>query len=235
MKGKLYGIGTGPGDPELLTIKAINTIRKCHMIAVPETGNGEKTAYTIAVKYIEGKELLNCRFSMEHDMAKRKESRQNAAAAIIKNLDKGKDVGFITLGDPTTYSTYMYVHEIVASEGYETEIIPGITSYAAAAAALGIPLCEGNETLTLAAGHSKDIDEILARPGNKAIMKSGAGLDSVLKKLKENGHGQHTKIIVRATMEGQRIYNSIEEYEKSPEPGYFTVAIVGNREATQNR
>ena len=226
MKGKLYGIGTGPGDPELLTLKAINTIRKCPVIAVPETGNGEKTAYTIAGEYLEGKELLYCRFAMEHDMAKRKESRQNAAGAIINTLDKGKDVGFITLGDPTTYSTYMYVHEIIANKGYETEIIPGITSYSAAAAALGIPLCEGNETLTLAAGHSKAIDEILARPGNKAIMKSGAVLDRVLEKLKENGLGEHTKIVARATMEGQRIYNSIEEYEKSPEPGYFTVAIV---------
>jgi precorrin-2/cobalt-factor-2 C20-methyltransferase len=72
-----------------------------------------------------------------------KETRQIAAADIIKYLDDGKDVGFVTLGDPTTYSTYMYVHEIIVSKGFDAEIIPGITSYSAAAAALGTALCVG--------------------------------------------------------------------------------------------
>ena len=116
MKGKLYGIGTGPGDPELLTIKAVNTIQKCGVIAVPKTGNGEKTAFAIIEKYLDGKQLLECRFSMERDIEKRKETRQIAAADIIEFLDDGKNVGFVTLGDPTTYSTYMYVHEIIVSK-----------------------------------------------------------------------------------------------------------------------
>ena len=225
MKGKLYGIGTGPGDPELMTLKAVNTIKKCGIIAVPKTGNGERTAFAIIEKHLNGKELLECRFSMERDIAKRKETRQIAAADIIKYLDDGKDVGFVTLGDPTTYSTYMYVHEIIVSKGYDAEIIPGITSYSAAAAALGIALCSGEETLTII-GRSKNIDELLDVPGNKVIMKSGENLTLVLNKLKERGYGDRTKIVCRVTSDGQRLYDSIKEYEKSPETGYFTTAIV---------
>ena len=231
MKGKLYGIGAGPGDPELLTIKAVKTIQKCSVIAAPKTDHGERTAFSIVEKYLDGKELLECRFAMDKDMAKRKESRQKAAEDIIQFLDKGKDLAFVTLGNPTTYSTYMYVHEIIVNKGFDAEIIPGITSYTAASAALGIALCEGDETLTIIpARHSNNIDELLDYPGNKVIMKSGENLLYVLKKLKERGYGEKTKIACRVTMDGQRLYNSIEEYEKSykksPAAGYFTLAII---------
>ena len=227
MKGKLYGIGAGPGDPELLTIKAADRIKKCGVIAVPETGTGERTAFTIIEKYLDGKELLECRFIMDKDKTKREESRKAAATRIKEYLEDGKDVGFVTLGDPTTYSTFMYVHEIITNGGFETEIIPGITSYSAAAAALGLALCEGDEALIIIpAGHSVSIDGLLDCPGNKVIMKSGRNLAAVLDKLKERGCGARTKIAFRAAMEGQRLFSSIEEYEKSPESGYFTLAIV---------
>jgi precorrin-2/cobalt-factor-2 C20-methyltransferase len=225
MKGKLYGIGTGPGDPELLTIKAVNTVQKCDVIAVPVIGSGERTAFTIIEKYLAGKELLECRFAVEHDIAKRRDARQLVAANIMKFLDEGKDVGFITLGDPTTYSTYMYIHEIIAGQGIDAEIIPGITSYAAAA--FGIALCEGSETLTIipASYDVDNIDELLDRSGNKVIMKSSENLAQVLEKIKQRPYGQ-TKIASRCTMEGQRLFNSIDDFEKSPEGGYFTIAIV---------
>lgn len=227
MKGKLYGIGTGPGDPELLTIKAVNVIQKCGVIAVPKTENGERTAFSIIERYLDGKEIIECLFSMEKDGAKRKEARQIAADQIVHHLDIGKDVGFVTLGDPTTYSTYMYVHKIIVSQGFDAEIIPGVTSFAAAAAALGVSLCEDDEVLTvIPARHSKNIDELLDYPGNKVLMKSGGKLAQVLERLKERGYGDRTKIAYRATMDGQRLYGSIEEYEKSPEAGYFTIAIV---------
>jgi len=231
MKGKLYGIGVGPGDPELLTIKAVNAIQKSGVIAAPKTGGGEGVALSIVEKYLDGKELFECRFSMDRDVEKRKEAREAAARRIIEILDEGRDVGFVTLGDPTTYSTYMYVHEIIAAKGYEAEIIPGITSYAAAAAAFGIALCEGGEILTIVpARHSEDVDALLDYPGNKVIMKSGDNLSNVLMKLKERGLGDRTMIAYRATMDGQRLYASIDEYERSPETGYFMLAIVRGEE-----
>ena len=226
-KGKLYGIGAGPGDPELLTLKAVNTMEKCDVIAVPKTGDSDKTAFAIIEKYAEGKEILECRFSMSEDMAKRQEARREAAGRIMRILEEGKNVGFVTLGDPTTYSTYTYVHKIVAEEGYDAEIIPGITSFAAAAAAFGSALCEGEEILTIVPGGNNDsVDDLLGLRGNMVIMKSGAKLNRVLEMLKERGYGDRTKIAYRATMDGERFYHNIGEYEKSPETGYFTLAIV---------
>jgi precorrin-2/cobalt-factor-2 C20-methyltransferase len=205
----------------------VNTVQKCDVIAVPVIGSGERTAFSIIEKYLAGKELLECRFAVEHDMAKRREARQLVAANIMKFLDDGKDMGFITLGDPTTYSTYMYIHEIIVGRGIEAEIIPGITSYAAAAAAFGIALCEGSETLTIipASYDVNNIDELLDRTGNKVIMKSSENLAQVLEKIKQRPYGQ-IKIASRCTMEGQRLFNSIDDFEKSPEGGYFTIAIV---------
>jgi precorrin-2/cobalt-factor-2 C20-methyltransferase len=227
MHGKLYGIGTGPGDPQLLTLKAVETIQNCSVLAVPKTSNDERTAFSIIEKYTHGKEILECRFTMEKDTKKREAARLAAAADIMGCLEDGKDVGFVTLGDPTTYSTYMYVHKIIVGKGYFAEIIPGVTSYSAAAAALGIPLCEGNEILTIIpARHNADMDRLLDYPGNKVIMKSGANLAHVLGLLEERGYGERTRIACRVTMESQKLYNSIEDFDKSPEKGYFTTVIV---------
>ena len=230
MKGKLYGIGVGPGDPELLTLKAIKMLQTCDVIALPKSEGKEKTAFTIAKQYVGGKEMIECEFAMEDDMEKRKKSRELAASIIIEKLNIGLNVGFITLGDPTTYSTYMYVHKIIAEKGFTAEIIPGITSYTAAAAELGISLCEGDEVLTIIpARHSEDIDKLLEYPGNKVIMKSGKNLTYVLKKLKEKGYENRTMIASRVAMDGQELYRSIAEYEESAEPSYFTIAIVKER------
>jgi precorrin-2/cobalt-factor-2 C20-methyltransferase len=230
MRGKLFGIGVGPGDPELLTLKAIRTIERCGVIAVPAAGSGERTAFSIVEPYLRGKELLECRFAMEHDVEKRRTARQTAAERVMERLAAEQDVGFITLGDPVVYATYMYVHEIVTAAGFDAEIIPGVTSFSAAAAALGIALCEEDEPLTvIPARHSGNVETLLDFPGNKVIMKSGKNLANVLNTLKERGLGDRTKLACRVTMEGQRLYSSIEEYEAAPESGYFTVAIVKQR------
>ena len=222
MKGKLYGIGVGPGDPELMTLKAVKTIQKCGVIA------GQKTAFSIAGPLLDGKNLLECGFVMEDDMKKRVEARIAAAGQIIAFLETGRDVGFITLGDPTIYSTYIYVHEIIVAKGYDAEIIPGVASYAAAAAALGVALCENNEALTIIpAKHDVSIDALLDAPGNKVIMKSGENLAYVLEKIKERD--RDAMVACRVGMAGQTLYRSIDEYDESPATGYFTVAIVKER------
>ncbi|MCL2166318.1 MAG: precorrin-2 C(20)-methyltransferase, partial [Clostridiales bacterium] len=216
---KLYGIGVGPGDPELLTLKARKAIQQCAVIA------GQKNAFAIIAPYLEGKNLLECAFAMVDDMTKRREARLIAAGQILAFLEAGQDVGFVTLGDPTTYSTYMYVHELIKDKGFDVEIIPGVTSYAAAAAALGLALCEDNEVLTIIpAKHNINMDTLLDAPGNKVFMKSGENLTHVLEKVK--ARGQDAMIACRVGMAGQTLYRSIDEYNQTPETGYFTVAIV---------
>jgi precorrin-2/cobalt-factor-2 C20-methyltransferase len=227
MRGTLFGIGTGPGDPELLTLKAVRAIQGCAVIAVPGHDRGEKTALAIVEPYISGKQLLECNFAMERDIGQRQAARAEAAAAIIEVLDRGSDVGFITLGDPTTYSTYMYIHAIVVEAGFPACIIPGVTSFAAAAAALGLALCSGDEPLTIIpARHSQDIESLLGYPGNKVIMKSSQNLIPVLASLKQRGLGDKTRIASRVGLDGQQLFFSIAEFEAAPETGYFTVAIV---------
>ncbi len=227
LKGKLYGIGTGPGDPELLTLKAINTLEKCDVIALPNSGNNEKAAFGIVEKYLTGKSLLECRFSMEKDEAKRKGLRIKVADDICKVLEEGKNVGFITLGDPTVYSTYMYIHKLVMERGFATQIISGIPSFIAAAAALNTSLCEGNETLhIIPASDNKSIDELLALPGNKVIMKSGKSLNDVLLALGQKGLSEKVKIVMRCTMDGERVFNNADELQMAGGAEYFTVALI---------
>jgi len=178
-------------------------------------------------QYITGKPLLECQFSMEKNVEKRKALRKKSADDICELLDQGKDVGFITLGDPTIYSTYMYIHKIVEEKGYSTQIIPGVPSFIAVAAALSISLCEGNESLhIIPASGNENIDELLALPGNKIIMKSGRSLNNILDILSEKGLSQKIKIVERCTMDGERIFNNIDEFKNAADAGYFTVAVI---------
>jgi len=226
MKGRLIGIGVGPGDPDLLTLKAVKAIQECDVVAVPSPENSDRTAFFIVEKYLEGKQLLECKFSMEIDLQNRKESRANVGKDICKLLEEGKTVGFITLGDPCIYSTYMYIHKIVTKEGFQTEIVPGITSFSAASAVLNTSLCEGEEMLhIIPASCEYDIEKLIQMSGNKVIMKSGRKLKHVLSILKQKGLSDRTQIVERCTMEDQRIF-TIDEFEKVNDAGYFCVVIV---------
>ena len=148
--GKLFGVSVGPGDPELLTLKAVRVIREADVVAVPNIGHKRQTAYDIARDLLEGKQLLDCSTPMRGGHAVAEEAYRVIADRVCAVLDEGKTVAYLTLGDATVYSTYTYVHAIVQSRGYEAEIIPGVTSFCAAAAKLGIPLCEGPERLLIA-------------------------------------------------------------------------------------
>lgn len=126
MKGILYGVGVGPGDPELLTAKAIRLLRECDAVAAPKSADGRQTALDIASPYIgQDKSILLFDMPMTHDRQARNASHDAAADALCALLDEGKTVVFLTLGDPTVYSTYWYVHKRVAARGYAAELVPG--------------------------------------------------------------------------------------------------------------
>ncbi|MDR2754286.1 MAG: precorrin-2 C(20)-methyltransferase [Planctomycetaceae bacterium] len=230
MNGKLYGIGTGPGDSELLTLKAIRIIRQCGVVAVPAVESNDRTAFAVVEKYLIGKRILECRFSMERDEEKRKRQRIFVADEICTVLESGTSVGFVTLGDPSVYSTYCYVDHIVSARGFETEIIPGVASYSAVAASLNIPLCEGNQPLhIIPAGCGEKIEDWIDLPGNKIIMKSGKNLRQILNMLERHGLSKQTKIVSRCTMTGQKIFETIEEFNQNgqiDQAGYFSVIFV---------
>lgn len=224
MSGTLYGVGVGPGDPELLTLKAVRVIRSCPVIASPDTGEGEKLALSIAGEYIGGKELLLCPLPMTRDPEALAEGRRISADMLCARLERGQDIAFLTLGDPAVYSTYRYLHGLVKARGYPAETVPGVPSFCAAAAALDVPLCEGGEPLHILPAACEELPEALSLPGTKVLMKSGGGFPQVLEALREKDLLGSALLAERCGLPDQRLLRGLSEF--SDTPGYFTVILV---------
>lgn len=224
-KGRLYGVGVGPGDPELLTAKAIRLLRECDAIAAPKSADGRQTALDIASPYIgQDKTILLFDMPMTHDRQARNASHDAAADALCALLDEGKTVVFLTLGDPTVYSTYWYVHKRVAARGYAAELVPGVPSFCAAAAAMGRALCEDGEMLhIIPASHGRE-REGLALPGSKVLMKAGRGVLRVRDELRESGQLEQAALVERCGMEGERVICDLDELDEPS--GYFSIILV---------
>lgn len=223
-QGILYGVGVGPGDPELLTLKAQRVLRTADVIAVPDKGAGEKTALTIIGDLAEEKELLLCPAPMVRDRKALDAARDGIASRIAAVLDQGRSVAFITLGDPTVYSTYLYIHKRVRALGYEAEIVPGVPSFCAAAAALGESLCEGSERLLIVPASHKDVSDCLDTDANLLFMKAGRELGALREALEARGLLDRASLVERCGMEGERVCPSLSD---APEDcGYFTVVLV---------
>ena len=164
MAGIFYGIGVGPGDPELLTLKAVKRIRRCDVIAAPGEDGRASVAYRIAaqaVPELADKPCLGLALPMTRDGEKRRESQEKAADQVEAFLKEGKQVGFLNLGDVTVYATALYLTEILKGRGYETELVNGVPSFCAAAARLGQGLAEDGERIHILPG-AEALDEALA-------------------------------------------------------------------------
>ena len=186
MNGTLYGVGVGPGDPRLMTYLAVDTIKNCPVIAVPADGKEKAVAYKIASGIVDGideKECLNLSTPMTKDKAVLDAAYQAAADKIIEKLKEGKDVACLTLGDPTIYSTYIYIHRLVKAQGYATQIINGIPSFCAVSAKLGDSLVDRSEQLHIIPS-TYDIEDGLKLPGTKVLMKAASKMHLV----KEDHH-----------------------------------------------
>ena len=223
-KGKLYGVSVGPGDPELITLKAIKTIEQADVVATPNIGHKRQTAYTIAEKYLEGKELLDCSTPMTKDRTVAVKAYERIADDLCACLEAGKSVAYLCLGDIGVYSTYIYIHDLVVARGYEAEIIPGVTSFSAAAAKLGIALCEGPERLIVAPAMASDIDEILDMPANKVFMKPGKSIGMLRDKLAERDQLEQASMVVNCGLDDERVYPSFADIDDGTD--YFSIVIV---------
>jgi precorrin-2/cobalt-factor-2 C20-methyltransferase len=224
MSGKLYGVGVGPGDPELLTIKALRVIREADVIAVPGEIAQESIAYKIvkgAYPQLDDKELLAVAMPMTKDPQKLEASHEAAADRIAEELDAGKNVAFLTLGDPTVYATYLYVHKRIDKRGYDTEIVSGIPSFCAVAARLNTGLVEKAEPLHVIPA-SYQVEESLRLGGTKVLMKAGKKMKYVKEEILKQG--QSGMMIENCGMETEKIYRSIEEIPE--DAGYYSLIIV---------
>ena len=225
-KGTLYGVSVGPGDPELLTLKAVRVLQSADVIAVPNIGHGRQTAYGIIGEYVQDKPLIDCSTPMLRDHEQVVEAYRGVAAEIAAALDAGKDVAYAALGDIGVYSTYYYIHEMLVDQGYHAEVVPGVTSFCAAAARLGIPLCEGAEALSVVpviAGNAKDA--AMAYPGTKVFMKSGRDLNAVRKIVEQAGLLDDASLVANCGLEDEALYPKLADVPADMSD-YFTLVIV---------
>jgi precorrin-2 C20-methyltransferase len=230
IRGKLYGLGVGPGDPELMTLKSARLIRECQVIAVPASGKETNVALEIAkgaVPELSEKELLELPMPMTRDENKLRESHDKAAGMVAAELEKGKDVAFLTLGDPTIYSTYIYIHERIGARGYQTEIIPGIPSFCAVSARLNEGLTEASEALHVIPASYEGIEEALSLKGTRVLMKSGKSIGKVKAILSELENPPVVKMVERCGMEGERVFFRLEDLDE--EASYFSILVVKDR------
>ncbi len=188
--GNFYGIGLGPGDPELLTLKALNTIQRADCIFVPKSDTKEDSlALEIVKDYVKGKKVIEQIYPMTKDKQTLNTAWLKAAEEIHTEVKNGHDVVYLTLGDPMTFSTYIYLLRHLNTMLPEKAIhtIPGITSYNAAACAANYPLLTGDERLAVIPV-PKDLAElrpILESFDTVVMMKVAKKLDEVIQLLED--------------------------------------------------
>jgi precorrin-2/cobalt-factor-2 C20-methyltransferase len=227
MKGIAYCVGVGPGDPKLLTLRAAELIRNTRVIALPGSDPKATVAYRIAaaaIPEIADKELVGVDMPMTRDPERLAAAHRNGAALIESYLDRGQDVVFLTLGDPGIYCTFSYLQAHLEADGYPVELVPGIPSFCAAAARLGIPLTEWDEPLHVLPGAYLEQD-LQALSGTCVIMKSASRMKDVKAMLKDSG--RTVQAVVNCGMEGEKLFHSLDEIPD--DAGYFALLIAKDK------
>lgn len=217
--GTLYGIGVGPGGEELLTLKAVSIIKKCPVVIAPSAKEGGRSiALETARNFItEDKEVMVKHFPMGGD--EQEEKIHEAFKIIEEKLKQGKDIAFLTIGDPFVYSTYIYLLRYIKEQGYNTETVPGITSFCAGASIAGEPIVIGDERVLIlpATQVDKITDEKFV-----VIMKVYKSEEKVLDTLEEKGFKY--VFVKRAYREGQQVLRDREEILKNRD--YMSIIIA---------
>lgn len=222
-----YGIGVGVGDPEMITLKAINALKDLDVVILPEAKKDEgSTAYSIAKEYLkEDIEMLFLEFPMIKDAEKKKVIRKGHAETIEKCLSEGKNVGFLTIGDPMTFSTYVYVLEYLDSM-YSVKTIPGISSFADIASRFNLPLVMGDESLKVISLHGDvEIKEEIEKSDNIVFMKVTRDYNELKAALKETGNMDNIILVSNCGKENQEIFFDIENLDKE-DIHYFSTLIL---------
>lgn len=223
-RGILYGVSVGPGDPELLTLKALRIIRQCPVIAVPRTKGSNTLALDIAAQAVDlkDKQLLYLDQLMSTDREAMQLRYAENAGLVLAELACGRDVALLNLGDVSIYSTCSYIAELVRQAGYRCEMIAGVTSYSACAARLGQSLADWDQPLCIYPGSFRQIDAALDAPGGKVLMKPAHALPALREKILARGLQDRTRVVSDCGLPTEEIHAIEDETIRS----YFTTILI---------
>jgi precorrin-2 C20-methyltransferase/precorrin-3B C17-methyltransferase len=241
MTGVLYGVGLGPGDPELVTVKAARLIAAADVIAYHSARHGRSIARAIAAPYLRGdqvEEQLVYPVTTETSThpggyeGAIEEFYERAADRLMSHLAEGRDVVLLAEGDPLFYSSYMHMHKRINGR-FATEIVPGVTSVSAASAALAMPLVEGDDVLTVLPGTlgQDQLAERLRTSDAAAIMKVSRSFAVVQQALKESGRLEHARYVERASGD-QQLTQPAGDVDPASVP-YMSLVLVPGTEAAR--
>ena len=224
-RGTFYAVGVGPGNPELLTLQAVRTLERCAVIAAPQTKSGRMLALEIAqgAVNLDGKTILPLLFTMSHDPAVREESYRAIASLLAEKLSCGHDVAMVNLGDVSVYATAYYMLDALRRRGFETVMVPGVTSFSAVAAALGCSLTEMEQPLHIIPA-SADLDEALRMPGTKVLMKSGSAIHESVAALERNGLLDRAELVADCGLPTEAVYRDLRDLPETV--SYFATIII---------
>jgi precorrin-2/cobalt-factor-2 C20-methyltransferase len=239
MEGKVIGIGVGPGDPELITVKAAKTLAAVDVVCVPKAHEDmTSTALTMVMPILRKRkqppEILDLVFPMTREGPALKEAWARNAKLVVERAKKGESVAFITLGDPMFYSTFIYLCQNITTMFPEIklEVIPGVTSLTACAASCLLPLAEQDEAVAIIpyTFNQKQVEEIAMHASNLVIMKGAPELKELLNVLQDSGFTEDSTValIQRCTMPRENVIigrlGDVKNWEVNGD--YFSMTII---------
>ena len=228
--GTLYGIGVGPGDPELITLKALKVLERVpHIFASCSTKNSYSLALNIVRCHLNGAGIEHLPFPMTREPQVLEEAWEKNAQRVLEVLGTGADAAFVTLGDPLTYSTFGYLLKTLKRLHPEVRVItiPGITSYSAAAALTHIPLTEGEESFYLVSGAlgAARLREVVDKSDNIVMLKTYRNFEEIYQALEELDLLDRATCISRCGLDGETVVENLRDLKGQPVP-YLSMIII---------
>ena len=233
---KFYGIGTGPGDSSLLTVKAVDTLKNIDVLYTPEAKKGgDSLALSIVKKYLpEDLEIKSRHFPMSNDSFEKIQVWNDVSSEIVSDVKDGKDVGFITLGDPVIYSTYVYVMERLMEE-IEVETKPGISSFSNIASKQTYPLVMDTDPLMVipCTMEEEKIDEALGKYDCFVLMKVYKKINMILEKLEKYDLIDHAILVSNSSQEREEVFTNLRDDKIDEKISYFSTILVNKNRNTR--
>lgn len=234
--GTLYGIGVGPGDPDLITLKAVKVLRSVSAIfAAASPKNSHSLAEKIVSPHLNGEvPIFRLNFPMTRDKEKLRTAWQENARIVMKVLKKGQDAALITLGDPMTYSTFGYLMRTIRelAPAVPVKIIPGITSYHAGSASAGWVLAEGEESFAVISGAlgSRKLREVIDHTDTVAMLKVYRNYKEITDTLDQLNLTDRSVLISRCGLDGEEICKGIKERPDTVPP-YLSLLLIKKKDS----